>query len=331
MASSTLPPLPAKLKPIQHYLKTAIEHEQRDAVIAYYCQLYAMQKGMAIDRKSPDCLKFLMSLMELLEKKKTEFSDNEAIHNEVVGQAHVENYALKVFLYADNEDRAGRFNKNVVKSFYTAGMLFDVLSNFGELSDMVEKNRKYAKWKAAYIHKCLKNGETPVPGPLPEDGDCNLLLDNKHSVICITDEEVGQPPAHIAQDGMMPPPSGGGSMPPPSGGGSMPQPGGSGGLNLPGPMDGSMYNPATGSYAPPTTPQDTPRAVTPVNPPPQQPVNTSWAPQPNPAGVNLSTSEYQRAMKLCKFASSALQYEDSKTAIDNLSKALKLLTTGSES
>lgn len=32
----------------------------------------------------------------------------------------------------------------------------------------IEKSQKYAKWKAAYIHKCLKNGETPVPGPLPE-------------------------------------------------------------------------------------------------------------------------------------------------------------------
>lgn len=37
--------------------------------------------------------------------------DNDAIHNEVVGQAHMENYALKVFLFADNEDRAARFNK----------------------------------------------------------------------------------------------------------------------------------------------------------------------------------------------------------------------------
>ena len=38
-------------------------------------------------------------------------NNSEAIHNEVVGQAHMENYALKVFLYADNEDRASRFNK----------------------------------------------------------------------------------------------------------------------------------------------------------------------------------------------------------------------------
>lgn len=30
---------------------------------------------------------------------------------------------------------------------------------------------KYAKWKAAYIHRCLKNGETPIAGPLPEEGE----------------------------------------------------------------------------------------------------------------------------------------------------------------
>lgn len=35
----------------------------------------------------------------------------EAIQNEVVGQAHMEHYALQMFLYADNEDRAGRFGK----------------------------------------------------------------------------------------------------------------------------------------------------------------------------------------------------------------------------
>ena len=33
----------------------------------------------------------------------------------------------------------------------------------------LEKNRKYAKWKAAYIHNCLKSGETPIPGPVGGD------------------------------------------------------------------------------------------------------------------------------------------------------------------
>ena len=34
------------------------------------------------------------------------------------------------------------------------------------LHDAREMHRKYAKWKAAYIHNCLKNGETPIAGPL---------------------------------------------------------------------------------------------------------------------------------------------------------------------
>lgn len=30
--------LPAQLKPIQHHLRTAQEHEKRDPVVAYYCK-----------------------------------------------------------------------------------------------------------------------------------------------------------------------------------------------------------------------------------------------------------------------------------------------------
>lgn len=30
--------LPPQLKPIQHHLRTAQEHEKRDPVVAYYCE-----------------------------------------------------------------------------------------------------------------------------------------------------------------------------------------------------------------------------------------------------------------------------------------------------
>lgn len=65
--------------------------------------------------------------------------------------------------------------RNVVKSFYTSGVLIDVLTLFGELSEDNVKRKKYASWKAAYIHNCLKNGETPVPGP--QSGEENELDD----------------------------------------------------------------------------------------------------------------------------------------------------------
>jgi len=51
---------------------------------------------------------------------KKQLQDVEAIQNEIVGQAHLENYALKLFLYADNEDRAARFGKYVTFLAYRA-------------------------------------------------------------------------------------------------------------------------------------------------------------------------------------------------------------------
>uniref|UniRef100_A0A3P9I7B4 Vacuolar protein sorting-associated protein VTA1 homolog n=2 Tax=Oryzias latipes TaxID=8090 RepID=A0A3P9I7B4_ORYLA len=252
--------LPAPLRSIQHYLRTAQEHEKRDPVVAYYCRLYAMQTGMKLDSKTPECRKFLVKLMDQLETMKKEFSDNESITQEVVGNAHIENYALKLFLYADNEDRAERFHKNMIKSFFTSSLLLDVLSVFGELSEENVKHRKYARWKATYIHNCLKNGETPQPGPIGMDED----------------EEAGGNPVQPES--------------PPS----------------------TNYNNIQippGAHAPANTPADLP---------------------PPAGGLQLSADDFTKAQKYCKYAGSALQYEDVGTAIQNLQKALKLLTTGKE-
>jgi len=168
-----LPAVPPILKPIQHFLKVAAEHERRDPVITYWCRLYALQTGLGID-KSNDSLAVLLPLMDWLESIKKSSADQEAITSDVVAQAHVENYAHRLFSWADKEDRAAHFNKNVVKAFYTAGIVLDVCETFGELSEEVQEQRKYAKWKAAYIHNCLKNGETPVPGPAGGDPDEGL-------------------------------------------------------------------------------------------------------------------------------------------------------------
>jgi len=46
----------------------------------------------------------------------------------------------------------------------------DVLSVFGDVSEEIINTQKYAKWKATTIHNCLKNGETPTPGPPATEG-----------------------------------------------------------------------------------------------------------------------------------------------------------------
>ena len=59
--------------------------------------------------------------------------DNEAVSSEIVASAHIDNFALKLFMWADKEDRAAHFNKNVVKAFYTAGNLYEVKARLAEI------------------------------------------------------------------------------------------------------------------------------------------------------------------------------------------------------
>lgn len=270
-----LPPLPPSLKGIAYFIKVATEHENRDPVISYWTRLNALQNGMKLDRKSKESLGVLMPLMDWLEKEKSVLKENEAVTNEVVASAHIENYAIKLFSYADREDRAANFNKNVVKAFYTAGILFDTLEVFGELTPENKHMRKYSKWKAAYIHNCLKNGQTPTPGPA-----ANQEFDD-------AEEEDEEDPS------LRP------TIPPSN-------------------DDGGAT--AATSQLPPIHHQPPPPAAV---PPPMQP------PPSTPRDI-VDPAVTTKAQKYCKYASSALDYDDKNTAIDNLTKALNLLTQGHE-
>ena len=44
---------------------------------------------------------------------KRELEGNDAVEHEAAGAAYVENFALKVFVAADNEDRAGKATRLV--------------------------------------------------------------------------------------------------------------------------------------------------------------------------------------------------------------------------
>lgn len=326
--------LPAKYKPVQHYVKVATDHIKRDPAIAYYCYLYAVQKALEIDKKSPECRAWLTSMMDTMEKLKSENKETvEAFQNEVVGHAYIEDYTLKLFLGADNKDRAGLFDKALVKAFYTSGLLFDVLQQFGELSEELKTHQKYAKWKASYIHRCLQTGETPVAGPLPLEGDFGGEADfGAGGFDQSAAPRGGAPLNHNNSYPQMPPQSQSQSYPTPVQPQPQPQPGynpGSYSANTP-----VNYNNSGGGHA--TLSSNS------ANYP--QSYGNQQLPQANPSSysapvtdfrgatpaANLRTEDYQRATKLCKFAQSALQYEDATAAIDNLAKALRLLSTGRE-
>lgn len=52
--------------------------------------------------------------------------------------------------------------------------------------------------------------------------------------------------------------------------------------------------------------------------------------EPPPANVALTPEQMAKAQKYCKYAGSALNFDDVKSAVENLEKALYLLTTGQE-
>lgn len=315
--SASFPDCPASLKQIAHYLKTAQEHDTRDIVVAYWSRLHALQVGIKLSTKQPDENALLIAIMDWLENTKQKNHGNEAITNEVVAQAHMDNYAFKLFSYADQQDRASNFSKNVVKAFYSAGMIYDILESLGELSEESNQNRKYAKYKAAYIHNCLKNGETPIPGPLTEDGEAaDGEADDNNDVVVGT---AGEPAASGPAPGPVSPADTPAFQPP----------------SNPSPPEGPHigFKPPTTEYNPDLLPSP-PVDLETRNPGGFQPYTGPAAPAPSyeapTSHATLTADQMAKAQKYCKYAGSALNFDDVLSAIDNLQKALHLLTTGQE-
>ncbi|KAL8462442.1 hypothetical protein ACS0TY_033460 [Phlomoides rotata] len=159
---------PAKL--LLPYLQRADELQKHEPLVAYYCRLYAMERGLKIpqsDRtKTTNAL--LVSLMKQLEKDKKSVKLGPDDH------LHVEGFALNVFARADKQDRSGRADLNTAKTFYAASIFFEILNQFGELQPDVEQKQKYAVWKAADIRKAMKEGRKPIPGPPGGDEDLSM-------------------------------------------------------------------------------------------------------------------------------------------------------------
>lgn len=273
-----------------------------------------MQNAIKV-AKQPDEKAFLIKIMDWLEGAKKSQKDNESISNDTVAQAYLENYAHKLFTYADQQDRAANFGKNTVKSFYTAGSIYDIITVFGELSDEAMNNRKYAKWKAAYIHNCLKNGETPISGPLPSEDDDQLVDIGGNDQAGTSSGTFGWN-TNPAQSPPFNP--------------VVTQPTISSPSNPPASSNTSFGDPFANFRAPspPREPEEKLHGFTPFDP------STSNIPIPNAsgsAGGVVTPEQIIKTQKYIKYAGSALTYDDVPTAIENLQKALRLLTTGQDS
>ncbi|XP_042492719.1 protein HOMOLOG OF MAMMALIAN LYST-INTERACTING PROTEIN 5-like [Macadamia integrifolia] len=159
---------PAKL--LLPYLQRADELQKHELLVAYYCRLYAMERGLRIPQKdrTKTTNAILVSLMNQLEK------DKKSLKLGPDDNLYVEGFASSVFGKADKQDRAGRADLNTAKTFYAASIFYEILNQFGELQPDLEQKQKYAAWKAVDIRKALKEGRRPEPGPPGGDQDLSI-------------------------------------------------------------------------------------------------------------------------------------------------------------
>lgn len=159
---------PAKL--LLPYLQRADELQKHEPLVAYYCRLYAMERGLKIpqNERTKTTNALLVSLMNQLEK------DKKCLKLGPEDNLHLEGFALNLFAKADKQDRAGRADLNTAKTFYAASIFFEILNQFGELPPDLEQKQKYSVWKAADIRKALKEGRKPEPGPPTGDDDLSI-------------------------------------------------------------------------------------------------------------------------------------------------------------
>ncbi|KAK7276891.1 hypothetical protein RIF29_18037 [Crotalaria pallida] len=159
---------PAKL--LLPYLQRADELQKHEPLVAYYCRLYAMERGLKIpqNERTKTTNALLVSLMKQLEK------DKKSIQLGPEDNLYLEGFALNVFGKADKQDRAGRADLNTAKTFYAASIFFEILNQFGALQPDLEQKQKYAVWKAADIRKAMKEGRKPIAGPPAGDEDLSV-------------------------------------------------------------------------------------------------------------------------------------------------------------
>jgi vacuolar protein sorting-associated protein VTA1 len=129
-------PVPASLKSIQPFL-TKAEEMKSDPIVAYYCTYWAVQCAITLGVRDPDANIFLANLLTQLEQTKSASPTVEAITDDVVGRAYMQNFAANIFGRADDELRQGKAGKGTAGKFLAAAQFMEVLRCFGDLDKEV--------------------------------------------------------------------------------------------------------------------------------------------------------------------------------------------------
>jgi vacuolar protein sorting-associated protein VTA1 len=153
------------IAPVKPYFKYSMDLKDAVPVVAYYCKLYAVNRGLDLLRAAPGDTKevktFLISELQDLEVMKAKLGATTKDDH----RYQIENFVLSVFAKIDKDERTCETVSKVnALDFKRCSDFINLLSLFGPMEAEWTEREKYCKYKAATILKCLKNGEVPPRG-----------------------------------------------------------------------------------------------------------------------------------------------------------------------
>ncbi|EXF84520.1 hypothetical protein CFIO01_09648 [Colletotrichum fioriniae PJ7] len=158
-------PIPDSLRQadITRFINRANQLRQHKPVVTYWCEYWVVNQILAkgLHNVDDESLSYTTNLMDRLEQTKTENAQEEAITDDTVGQAYVEQFAQETLDRAEKVMRANRVTRQTADTFDAAATFLLLGNIWGPVDEETLKKVKYAKWNAARILKALKEGKDP--------------------------------------------------------------------------------------------------------------------------------------------------------------------------
>lgn len=169
MAAAIPPAL--KAADIARFAQRAGQVEKAKPVVAYWCNYWIVEQILAkqLHKADADCMSYTMTLMDKLEQTKSDFSDNDAIVDDMAGQAYIEQFGQETFQRADNAMKANKASRQTADTFQAAATFLDLCQIWGPLDAETASKIKFAKYHALRIAKAIKANVDPnLSNPIPE-------------------------------------------------------------------------------------------------------------------------------------------------------------------
>ncbi|TDZ33022.1 Vacuolar protein sorting-associated protein vts1 [Colletotrichum spinosum] len=197
-------PIPDSLRQadITRFINRANQLRQHKPAITYWCEYWVTNQILAkqLHNVDEESLAYTTNLMDRLERTKTENAGEEAITDDTVGQAYVEQFAQETLDRAEKVMRANRVTRQTADTFDAAATFFLLNNIWGQIDEETQKKVKYAKWNAARILKAIREGNDPNesnPKQEPEPEETLPTLDpNDLDVLGLT----SPPPKPTVED-----------------------------------------------------------------------------------------------------------------------------------